>query len=126
MGRVSAAEGNLREAEQRYREAIAIGDANFKNGHTITAEARYGLGMTLLASGRTQEAQAELERALEMLRSSSVTEGSLASEPWFSSARNEASASGDSGMLRAQHALAVTQPPLEQRLGLSVAPLASI
>ena len=42
-----------------------------------------------------------IARTLSFLtRNSSVTEGSLASEPWFSSARNEASASGATGEMR--------------------------
>ena len=42
-----------------------------------------------------------IARTLSFLtRSSSVTEGSLASEPWFSSARNEASAAGSGSELR--------------------------
>jgi hypothetical protein len=44
MARVLAAEGNYPSAERRYRQAIAIADANFKSGHTVTADGLFGLG----------------------------------------------------------------------------------
>jgi tetratricopeptide (TPR) repeat protein len=68
MARVFAAEGNYPAAEKLYREAIAIGDAKFKQGHTNTAEGLLGLGIALSAAGRMAEARAPLARALEMRR----------------------------------------------------------
>jgi tetratricopeptide (TPR) repeat protein len=66
MAQVVAAEGNYLGAEQRYREAIGIADAKFKDGHTITADGLLGLGTVLISEGRPAEAKAPLMRALKI------------------------------------------------------------
>jgi serine/threonine protein kinase len=68
MARVFADEGSYAPAEKLYRQSIAIGDAKFKDGHTITADALLGLGAVLIAEKRPEEAKAPLTRAVEMRR----------------------------------------------------------
>jgi eukaryotic-like serine/threonine-protein kinase len=68
MARVFANEGNYGAAEKLYREAIAIGDAKFKEGHTTTADALLGLGTALMAERRPLEAKTPLTRTVEMRR----------------------------------------------------------
>jgi eukaryotic-like serine/threonine-protein kinase len=68
MARVLAAEGDYAGAEQRFKQVIAIGDANFKSGHTVTADGLFGLGAALMSQGKLEDARPLLLRALEMRR----------------------------------------------------------
>jgi tetratricopeptide (TPR) repeat protein len=63
LARVAAEEGALGEAEARAREACEV-LASFA---PFLPEARWRLGVILLAQGRAAEARAEVERALEAL-----------------------------------------------------------
>jgi len=57
LGDLARAAGNLPQAEKQYRDALVISD---------DAEAHAGLGLTLLAAGRPEEARKELARAMAL------------------------------------------------------------
>lgn len=57
LGDVARAAGKFADAQQRYREALAVHD---------DAEARGGLGLALLEEGKRDEAKVELQRAVAL------------------------------------------------------------
>lgn len=58
LGDVARVKQDYATAEQRYREALAIADDPF---------ARSGLGLTLAAAGKNEEARAELRKAIALM-----------------------------------------------------------
>lgn len=67
LGRIAFREGLFRDARNRFRQAVEIGEKSYKKGHPFVGIDLHNLGLTLRALGSLDKARGVLRRALDIL-----------------------------------------------------------
>lgn len=67
LGRIAFREGQFRDARNRFRQAVEIGEKSYKKGHPFVGIDLHNLGLTLRALGSLDKARDILWRALDIL-----------------------------------------------------------
>jgi tetratricopeptide (TPR) repeat protein len=67
LGRIAFREGQFRDARNRFRQAVEIGEKSYKKGHPFVGIDLHNLGLTLRALGSLDKARGVLWRALDIL-----------------------------------------------------------